>query len=205
MASSLDVQQNSQKKTRSESDDDDRDTIDSFSLEEVNSKPSAAFLNPIVPRSLSASPRPEDGQTPPGRPRGLSPVLYSHHTRRRTTVTERARQFWDRNRGVILVAVSQLFGALMNLAAKLLELESDMHPLHILFVRMSMTTIFSCLYMWRNKVPDFPLGARGIRGVLVVRGISGFVSNLNHLPVGIQATMANLTTISLPVLASVHA
>lgn len=93
----------------------------------------------------------------------------------------------------------------MNLAAKLLELESDMHPLHILFVRMSMTTIFSCLYMWRNKVPDFPLGARGIRGVLVVRGISGFVSNLNHLPVGIQATMANLTTISLPVLASVHA
>ncbi|KAL2144347.1 hypothetical protein VTI28DRAFT_9255 [Corynascus sepedonium] len=174
MASSLDVQQNSQKKTRSESDDDDRDTIDSFSLEEVNSKPSAAFLNPIVPRSLSASPRPEDGQTPPGRPRGLSPVLYSHHTRRRTTVTERARQFWDRNRGVILVAVSQLFGALMNLAAKLLELESDMHPLHILFVRMSMTTIFSCLYMWRNKVPDFPLGARGIRGVLVVRGISGF-------------------------------
>jgi hypothetical protein len=39
-----------------------------------------------------------------------------------------------------------------------------------------MTTVLSCLYMWRNKVPDFPLGAKGIRGVLVVRGVSGFVS-----------------------------
>jgi hypothetical protein len=77
---------------------------------------------------------------------------------------------------VVLVAVAQLFGALMNLAARLLELEAGMHPLQILFVRMSMTTVLSCLYMWWNKVPDFPLGAKGIRGVLVVRGVSGFVS-----------------------------
>jgi hypothetical protein len=86
------------------------------------------------------------------------------------------RRFWERNRGVVLVAVAQLFGALMNLAARLLELEGGMHPLQILFARMSMTTVLSCLYMWRNKVPDFPLGAKGIRGVLVVRGVSGFVS-----------------------------
>ncbi|KAK4122849.1 hypothetical protein N657DRAFT_575077 [Parathielavia appendiculata] len=62
----------------------------------------------------------------------------------------------------------------MNLAARLLELEGEMHPLQILFARMSMTTILSLLYMWRNKVPDFPLGAKGIRGVLVIRGVSGF-------------------------------
>jgi hypothetical protein len=89
---------------------------------------------------------------------------------------ESMRRFWERNRGVVLVAVAQLFGALMNLAARLLELEGGMHPLQILFARMSMTTVLSCLYMWRNKVPDFPLGAKGIRGVLVVRGVSGFVS-----------------------------
>lgn len=87
-----------------------------------------------------------------------------------------AKRFWNRNCGVFLVAVSQFFGALMHLAAKLLELESDLHPFHILFVRMSITTACSYLYMWWKKVPDFPFGARGIRGVLVVRGISGFVS-----------------------------
>jgi drug/metabolite transporter (DMT)-like permease len=91
-------------------------------------------------------------------------------------VREAIGRFWERNRGVVLVAVAQLFGALMNLAARLLELEAGMHPLQILFVRMSMTTVLSCLYMWWNKVPDFPLGAKGIRGVLVVRGVSGFVS-----------------------------
>lgn len=90
--------------------------------------------------------------------------------------------FWSRNRGVILVAVAQLFGALMNLAARLLEIEGGMHPLQILFARMSMTTVLSCLYMWRNKVPDFPLGAKGIRGVLVVRGVSGFVSPASRYP-----------------------
>jgi len=79
---------------------------------------------------------------------------------------------------VLLVAVAQLFGALMNLAARLLELRSQMHPFQILFVRMAMTTIFSCLYMWWKKVPDFPLGPKGMRGVLVLRGVSGFVSVL---------------------------
>jgi hypothetical protein len=73
------------------------------------------------------------------------------------------------------VAAAQLFGALMNLAARLLEVESGMHPLQILFGRMSLTTVLSCLYMWYNKVPDFPLGPKGVRGVLVLRGLSGFV------------------------------
>jgi hypothetical protein len=89
---------------------------------------------------------------------------------------------------VILVAVAQLFGALMNLAARLLELEAEMHPLQILFARMSITTVLSILYMWWNKVPDFPLGARGIRGVLVIRGVSGFVSALVAVSVGIRGT-----------------
>ncbi|AEO61393.1 hypothetical protein MYCTH_2311505 [Thermothelomyces thermophilus ATCC 42464] len=172
MASS--VQQASKATTQPGEDDDDRNTIDSILLAQVSSKPSSPFLSPVVPRSHSASPMSEFGLPAPSHPRGLSPAPYPLYPRRKMTVAEMAKRFWNRNRGVILVAVSQLFGALMNLAARLLELESDMHPLHILFVRMSMTTVFSCLYMWWNQVPDFPLGARGIRGVLVVRGISGF-------------------------------
>jgi hypothetical protein len=82
---------------------------------------------------------------------------------------------------VLLVGISQFFGALMNLAAKLLEnksgmgKKSGMHPMQILFARQSMTTALSCLYMWWNMVPDFPLGPRGVRRVLFIRGLSGFV------------------------------
>ncbi|AEO71138.1 uncharacterized protein THITE_2123230 [Thermothielavioides terrestris NRRL 8126] len=61
----------------------------------------------------------------------------------------------------------------MNLAARLLELRGR-HPLQILFARMSLTTALSCLYMWWTSVPDFPLGPRGLRWVLVVRGVTGF-------------------------------
>src|SRR3954471_23795638 len=92
----------------------------------------------------------------------------------RRRVPASLERFWGRNRGVVLVAVAQLFGALMNLSARLLELESDMHPFQILFARMSITTVMSCLYMWWMQVPDFPLGAKGIRTVLIIRGVSGF-------------------------------
>lgn len=83
-------------------------------------------------------------------------------------------RFWGRNRGVVLVGVAQLFGALMNLAARLLE-DEGMHPLQILFSRMVSTTLLSCLYMWWYQVADFPLGAKAVRVALTVRGVTGFV------------------------------
>ncbi|KAL2131469.1 hypothetical protein VTI74DRAFT_4980 [Chaetomium olivicolor] len=170
----LSVQKSPQAKARL--DDDEEDIIDHLPLEELSqSKPSSQFLNPHVPRSLSGSPFSEYGRLSPCPSRGLSPAPYGYGPRTRTaTISQAVNGFWARNRGVILVAVAQLFGALMNLAARLLELESEMHPLQILFARMSMTTALSCLYMWWNEVSDFPLGPRGVRGVLVIRGVSGF-------------------------------
>ncbi|KAK4101932.1 hypothetical protein N658DRAFT_424610 [Parathielavia hyrcaniae] len=157
--------------------DDDGDIIDRLPLTELgNSKPSSPFLNPSIPRSLTASPMSMsdyDGLSP-HYPRALSPAPHAHRRHRRAKLLDAVTRFWARNRGVILVASAQLFGALMNLAARLLELEANMHPLQILFARMSMTTVLSLLYMWQNKVPDFPFGAKGIRGVLVIRGVSGF-------------------------------
>ncbi|KAK0670918.1 putative AAA family ATPase pontin [Cercophora samala] len=83
--------------------------------------------------------------------------------------------FWEKNKGPILVIFAQLFGALMNVSARLLELEGDgMHPLQILFVRMSVTSILSCMYMYWKNIPDFPLGPRNIRPLLLLRGFSGF-------------------------------
>jgi hypothetical protein len=65
----------------------------------------------------------------------------------------------------------------MNVAARLLTTgyEEKFHALQIIFVRMSCTTILGCLYMWYHKTPDFPLGKRGIRKLLVLRGTAGFV------------------------------
>jgi hypothetical protein len=91
------------------------------------------------------------------------------------TFKGKATAFWHRNYGLFLVALSQLFGALMNVTTRLLELEGDgMHPLQILFARMSLTMMFCVAWMWWKKVPDFLLGEKGIRWLLIARGFSGF-------------------------------
>ena len=66
----------------------------------------------------------------------------------------------------------------MSTAAKLLtaqDASNKLHALQIIFVRMLFTSVFCCLYMWWKKVPDFPLGPPGVRGLLVFRGMTGFV------------------------------
>lgn len=39
---------------------------------------------------------------------------------------------------------------------------------------MGITFILSSAYMWWTKVPDFPLGARSVRGWLTLRAAFGF-------------------------------
>lgn len=64
----------------------------------------------------------------------------------------------------------------MTMTTRLLEtgFETKFHALQIIFVRMLATSILGCLYMWYKKVPDFPLGRRDVRGLLVLRGLAGF-------------------------------
>lgn len=61
---------------------------------------------------------------------------------------------------------------------RLLELEGNdgkgFHPFQILFARMGITVILASLYMWWKGTPHFPLGAPGVRGLLVARGLTGF-------------------------------
>ncbi|RKL35522.1 hypothetical protein BFJ72_g8752 [Fusarium proliferatum] len=85
------------------------------------------------------------------------------------------RQFWLKNKPAAYVALSQFFGALMNLSARLVELEGDgMHPVQALLMRHSITALFCSAYMWWNKTPDFPFGKKEIRWLLWLRGASGF-------------------------------
>tara|TARA_R110002003_G_scaffold448_22_gene20020 strand:+ start:5471 stop:6508 length:1038 start_codon:yes stop_codon:yes gene_type:complete len=47
-------------------------------------------------------------------------------------------------------------------------------PHQVIVARMGITFILSSLYMWWTKVPDFPLGARSVRGWLILRAAFGF-------------------------------
>ncbi|KAH6982999.1 hypothetical protein BKA56DRAFT_582795 [Ilyonectria sp. MPI-CAGE-AT-0026] len=85
------------------------------------------------------------------------------------------KKFWIRNKPAICVALSQLFGSLMNLSARLVELEGNgMHPVQVLLLRQLITSICCSIYMWWMKTPGFPFGPRSIQHLLVFRGVSGF-------------------------------
>ncbi|KAH8821170.1 hypothetical protein F5884DRAFT_77253 [Xylogone sp. PMI_703] len=107
----------------------------------------------------------------PPYPSSRFPLDASLSQRLRSYVDE----FWQRNQGLVYVALSQFFGALMNVAARLLEIEDGgMHPFQILFARMSVSVVFASLWMWWKHTPDFPLGARKLRWLLIIRGFTGF-------------------------------
>ncbi|RYP93807.1 hypothetical protein DL770_000003 [Monosporascus sp. CRB-9-2] len=93
-------------------------------------------------------------------------------------VQRRLRAFYESNIGLFFVFLAQTFGSTMSTAAKLLTSGSGpnrFHALHIIFVRMAATAVLGFLYMWHQRVPDYPFGGRGIRGLLLLRGLAGFV------------------------------
>jgi drug/metabolite transporter (DMT)-like permease len=83
--------------------------------------------------------------------------------------------FVHRNLGLFLIASAQLFFATMNLCAKLLS-QSDppIHPLEIIFVRMTITWFGSLAYLHHKKIPGTPFGPHGVRLLLIARGGFGF-------------------------------
>ena len=85
------------------------------------------------------------------------------------------RKFWQNNLPSICVALAQLFGALMNLSARFMELEGDgMHPVQLLFYRQGLSAVGCSVYMWKAGFPDFPIPHKGIRLLLFARSFSGF-------------------------------
>ncbi|KAI1495324.1 hypothetical protein F5X96DRAFT_683780 [Biscogniauxia mediterranea] len=148
-----------------------------------------------------------DGHNTPSSTRGLSPTSSSGGTHRRHRhhthnlghggnggggggggwgPVRFVKDQWRRNKAPIMVLASQLFGALMNLGARILELDHDdsndnptttppMHPMQILLVRMVLTTLATSAYIRRARVPGGLLGPRPVRGLLAARGVAGFL------------------------------
>lgn len=179
MARFLDIPQTPRVKTRFNADEDDGEfdiVIDRLSAAGDGPPDKGGFVDPEAFRRLSLSPASDrggrvylgDGRQPAA---AVPPRLAGW----RAALRRSSARFWQQNKSVLLVFLAQVFGALMNLAARLLELEGEgMHPFQLLFVRMSLTTAVSCLYMYWRKVPGFPLGPRDVRWLLVARGLSGF-------------------------------
>ncbi|KAF2796781.1 hypothetical protein K505DRAFT_415506 [Melanomma pulvis-pyrius CBS 109.77] len=85
------------------------------------------------------------------------------------------RTAWQNNKGAILILLAEISGSSMDAMARFLQQgENKFHPFQVIFARMGITFILSSVYMWWTQVPDFPFGARGVRGWLILRASFGF-------------------------------
>jgi drug/metabolite transporter (DMT)-like permease len=88
---------------------------------------------------------------------------------------DKISSFFHRNIGLFLIATAQMFFSMMNLCAKLLSMgDPPIHPLEIIFLRMFITWLGGLTYLHYNKVPDYFLGPKGVRLLLIIRGVVGF-------------------------------
>ncbi|KAK5163726.1 uncharacterized protein LTR77_010399 [Saxophila tyrrhenica] len=147
------------------------------------SAPLSAPIRPLSPDTLSNLSFDEYEAIRPGRSRhrsqdhartlSLSPAPVI-----RGGIRGRFDKFWVRNKGLAYMLLAQIFGTLMNVTTRLLEIEGNrgkgMHPFQILFARMGITFFLASVYMWWKKTPHFPLGMPEVRGLLVARGLCGF-------------------------------
>ncbi|KAK6517358.1 hypothetical protein TWF281_004014 [Arthrobotrys megalospora] len=81
-----------------------------------------------------------------------------------------------RNSGILLMLAAQVFASTMSVITRLLEtgFDTEFHALQILFARQVISVVLCSAYMHYTQVPHFPLGPKGVRWLLVARGVGGF-------------------------------
>ncbi|KAF9242858.1 hypothetical protein BU15DRAFT_72509 [Melanogaster broomeanus] len=93
----------------------------------------------------------------------------------------RVMEFMEANSGMLLLLLSQLFSSLTYFSVKVLnQLDIPIPALEIITVRMIITYIFCMLYTNIMKIPDPFLGPKGVRLLLVCRGVTGFFGLFGH-------------------------
>lgn len=99
-----------------------------------------------------------------------------------------ASAFLDNNAGLLLVAASQFFFSAMGISVKWLNsLDEPVPTLELVWIRMLTTYFCSVAYMYWRGIPDPLLGPKGVRTLLVLRGVAGFIAisgtyfSLQHL------------------------
>ncbi|OAX39820.1 hypothetical protein K503DRAFT_51166 [Rhizopogon vinicolor AM-OR11-026] len=80
------------------------------------------------------------------------------------------------NAGILYIISAQFFFACMNISVKVINhLDPPVHPLEIIVVRMGITLIGCVIYMIVKRIPDPITGPKGVRTLLIFRGITGCV------------------------------
>ncbi|KAG1736881.1 drug/metabolite transporter superfamily [Suillus paluster] len=91
------------------------------------------------------------------------------------TIANEPPSFTARNAGMLFIISSQFFFACMNISVKMLNnLEPPVHAFQIIVVRMGITFICCAIYMIIMRIPNPIIGPKGVRTLLVIRGITGF-------------------------------
>lgn len=90
--------------------------------------------------------------------------------------TEELQSFVARHRASMVVLASQISAAFVHGVVKALESGTEtVGPFQILLVRMVITGIGCSLYLWARKNPEFPLGQRDARPLLLLRAMGGIL------------------------------
>lgn len=90
--------------------------------------------------------------------------------------TEERPSFVARHRASAVVLLSQISAAIVHGVVKALESGTDpFDPPQILLIRMLITGIGCSLCLWLKSVPEFPLGPREARPLLVLRALGGIL------------------------------
>ncbi|KAK6510071.1 hypothetical protein TWF481_004784 [Arthrobotrys musiformis] len=92
------------------------------------------------------------------------------------SVVDRFVRVVHRNSGILLMLAAQVFASTMSVITRLLEtgFDTEFHALQILFTRQVISVVLCSAYMHYTQVPHFPLGPKGVRWLLVARGVGGF-------------------------------
>lgn len=141
------------------------------------SAPLTGPIRPLSPDTLSILSAEEYEQLQPG-----GGVLLPHEQPFSDSGApgwrNKLREFWIRNLGLVYMLVAQVFGTLMNVTIRFLEIEGNhgkgLHPFQILFARMAITFTLSTAWMWYHRTPSFPFGIPEVRWLLIARGFGGF-------------------------------
>ncbi|CAN8097566.1 unnamed protein product [Discula destructiva] len=107
---------------------------------------------------------------------------------------------------ILFMLGAQIFSAAMNVSIRLLENASThLHPLQILLVRMSITTLGITTWLFWQKKPNNILGKKENRLLLLTRAFGGFfgVFGLYYSLRYLNLSEATVITFMMPLVASV--
>ncbi|KAF8883013.1 hypothetical protein BD779DRAFT_898081 [Infundibulicybe gibba] len=112
---------------------------------------------------------------PPAQARSQSPGIAAITKTKWRSAFSRTRKIIESNAGILLIVAAQILVSLANAAVKKLHsIDPPVSTMQLITVRMGITYACCIIYMLSTGVSDPFLGPRGVRMLLVFRGLFGF-------------------------------